>query len=173
MKKTISMLLAVLMAAIAVCTFGVAAFADETTTLVNDDPTDAFVETTTKEATTKEATTKEETTKAAEESSTAASSDAAESTTAVIDIEGILGALTTMNIADILASEPVVTLPEGVTAIDDGDETTKAAAPSTTKKPAKVESNIPSTGSSIVVPAIALLALAAGTVAVVKTKKED
>mgnify|MGYP003319667891 CR=1 FL=1 len=33
MKKTVSMLLAVLMAAIAVCTFGVSAFADETTTV--------------------------------------------------------------------------------------------------------------------------------------------
>ena len=67
-------------------------------------------------------------------------------------------------------AEPTVTRDPSQTYIDDGDETTKA--PATTKKPAKVESSIPSTGSTIV-PAVALLALAAGVVAVVKTKKED
>lgn len=167
MKKTISMLLAVLMAAIAVCTFGVSAFADETTTLVNDDPTDAFVETTTEEATTKEATTKESTTKAAEVETTTDLAGTTVADTTKNPLEDILGALTTATLPDI-----VVTRAPGETVIDEGDETTKAA-PATTKKPAKVESNIPSTGSAVVVPAIALLALAAGTVAVVKTKKED
>lgn len=166
MKKTISMLLAVLMAAIAVCTFGVSAFADETTTLVNDDPTDAFVETTTEESTTKETTTEESTTKAAVETTTDLAGTTVADTTKN-PLEEILGALTTATLPDI-----VVTRAPGETVIDEGDETTKAA-PATTKKPAKVESNIPSTGSAVVVPAIALLALAAGTVAVVKTKKED
>lgn len=170
MKKTVSMLLAVLMAAIAVCTFGVSAFADETT-LANDDPNDGFVTEATTAAPT-EATTAAPTTTvpATEESTTAASSDTTEATTKN-PLEDILGVLTTVNIGDILASEPVVTRAPGQTVIDDSDETTKA--PATTKKPAKVESNIPSTGSAVVVPAIALLALAAGTVAVVKTKKED
>lgn len=170
MKKTISMLLAVLMAAIAVCTFGVSAFADETTTLVNDDPTDGFVTEvpTTKEETTKkeEPTTKkeEETTQKAEVTTTAVAGTT-EGTTKN-PLEDLLGALVSTTLPDVTATRA-----PGQTYIDDSDETTKAA-PATTKKPAKVESSIPSTGSTIV-PVIALLALAAGTVAVVKTKKED
>lgn len=174
MKKTISMLLAVLMAAIAVCTFGVSAFADETTTLVNDDPTDGFVTEvpTTKEETTKkeEPTTKkeEETTQKAEVTTTAVAGTTEGTTegTTKNPLEELLGALVSTTLPDITATRA-----PGQTYIDDSDETTKAA-PATTKKPAKVESSIPSTGSTIV-PVIALLALAAGTVAVVKTKKED
>ncbi len=165
MKKTFSMLLAVIMAAIAVCTFSVIGFADEPTT--NDDPVDNFVtEATTKEATTKEATTKEATTVAA--TTAVATTANGETTTSIID--GILGMLTTTDVSAENEAEPTVTRDPSQTYIDEGDETTKA--PATTKKPAKVESSIPSTGSSIV-PAVALLALAAGTVAVVKTKKED
>ena len=160
MKKTISMLLAVLMAAIAVCTFSVIGFADEAD--ANDDPVDNFVT----EATTAAATTKAPETTTAVAGTTAA----AETTTNVID--NILGLLTTKTAEEVSKeneAEEIVTAKPGVTFIDDG-ETTKA--PATTKKPAKVESNIPSTGSTVV-PVIALLALAAGTVAVVKTKKED
>ena len=170
MKKTFSMLLAVIIAAIAVCSFSVIGFADETTT--NDDPVDNFVTTT--EATTKAATTTATTAAATTAAATTAETTAAattstETTTSIID--GILGMLTTTE--DVSAdneAEPTVTRDPSQTYIDDGDETTKA--PATTKKPAKVESSIPSTGSTIV-PAVALLALAAGVVAVVKTKKED
>ena len=159
MKKTFSMILAVLMAAVVACTFSVIGFADETTT--NDDPVDNFVTTT--EATTKAATT------AAPATTTAPATTGTETTTSIID--GILGMLsTTVDVSKDNEAEAIVTRAPGQTVIDDGDETT--AAPATTKKPAKVESSIPSTGSSIV-PAVALLALAAGVVAVVKTKKED
>lgn len=174
MKKTFSMILAVIMAAVAACTFSVIGFADETTT--NDDPVDNFVTTT--EATTKASTTKEATTAAATTTATTAAATTAVATTANGEtttniIDGILGGLlSTTNNADVSKeneSAPIVTRDPSQTYIDDGDETTK---PATTKKPAKVESSIPSTGSSIV-PAVALLALAAGAVAVIKTKKED
>ena len=159
MKKTISMLLAVLMAAIAVCSFSVIGFADEPE---NDDPVDAFVT----EATTAAATKAPETTKAPEATS------AVETTKDPLS-DFISGLLTTKSAEEVSKeneAEEIVTAKPGVTFIDDGETTAKA--PATTKKPAKVESNIPSTGSSVV-PVIALLALAAGTVAVVKTKKED
>lgn len=171
MKKTVSMLLAVIMAAIAVCSFSVIGFAEP----ANDDPEDFNTTVATTEAPTTQAPATEAPTTqapATEEATTAAvtGTTVAEGTTKN-PLEGILGMLTTTNLSDILASEPVVTRDPSQTYIDDGDATTKA--PATTKKPAKVESSIPSTGSAVVVPAIALLALAAGTVAVVKTKKED
>ncbi len=172
MKKTVSMLLAVLMAAIAACTFACSAFADEVTT-ANDDPNDDFVTEATTEATTKETTTKAPDTTAttvpvSTEVTTADSSGA----TTKNPLDDILGVLTTVNIGDLLASEPVVTRDPKNTVIDEGNATS-AATVAATKKPAKVESNIPSTGSTVLVPAIALLALAAGAVAVVKTKKEN
>ena len=179
MKKTVSMLLAVLMAAIAVCTFGVSAFADETTVVANDDPTDAFVTEAPTAAPTAAPTEAPATTAAPTAAPTeapATTAASAEATTNIVDgIGGLLGSVgitTPEELESILNAAPVVTLPEGVTAIDEGDTTAAPAAPATTKKPAKVESNIPSTGSTVV-PVIALLALAAGTVAVVKTKKED
>lgn len=176
MKKTISMLLAVLMAAIAVCTFGVSAFADETTVAANDDPTDAFVtEASTAAPTTvpaTEATTVAPTTVPAATEATATTAASEEGTTNIIGgILGGIGITTPEELESLLASVPVVTRDPSQTYIDEGDTTAKPA-PATTKKPAKVESNIPSTGSTVV-PVIALLALAAGTVAVVKTKKED
>lgn len=61
--------------------------------------------------------------------------------------------------------DPIVTNPQGVTAIVDD--------PVTTKKASKVTSSIPSTGNAAFVPAVAVLALLAGTVAVVKTKKDN
>ena len=50
------------------------------------------------------------------------------------------------------------------------EETT--AEETTTKKPAAVDDDIPNTGSGIVVPAIALLALAGGVTVAVKSKKD-
>ncbi len=180
MKKTFSMLLAVIMAAIAVCTFSVVGFADE-----NDDPVDSFVT----EATTKAPAT---TVAATEPATTPATTVAAtEAPTVSLPVEipsvsvpkaedvvdGIMGLLTTKSAEDISKeneAEDIVTRAEGETVIDEGDETVAPTnAPATTKKPAKVDSAIPGTGSSVIAPAIALLALAAGTVAVVKAKKED
>ena len=130
MKKTISLVLAVLFAAIAVCTLAISAFAApeaSTTTTTNDDaqgPTDPTTATTAAGTT---ATTK--------------------------------------------AADVTKTMPASQTNYVDPDE--KGTKATTKKAPAKVDSSIPSTGSEILVPAVALLALAAGTVAVVKTKKDN
>lgn len=164
MKKTISLVLAVLFAAIAVCTFAISAFADNNANAgadtganaganagANDnddvqgptDPTTATTAATT--ATTAAATT---TTTASGETTTAASTTA------------------TTKAADVTKTNP-----NGQTNyVDPAENSTKAT---TKKAPAKVDSSIPSTGSEILVPAVALLALAAGTVAVVKTKKDN
>ena len=153
MKKTISLVLAVLFAAIAVCTLAISAFAApeaSTTTTTNDDaqgPTDPTP------ATTAAATT---TTTAAATTTTTASD---KTTTAA-------GTTATTKAADVTKTNP-----NGQTNYVDPDE--KITKATTKKAPAKVDSSIPSTGSEILVPAVALLALAAGTVAVVKTKKDN
>ncbi|MGN0545735.1 MAG: hypothetical protein ACI4I3_00240 [Acutalibacteraceae bacterium] len=157
MKKTVSLLLAVIFAAIAVCTFAVSAFADETTTNVGNLPDWGVTDPTT--TTTKIADDTTTTTTKAADDTTTTTTKVAESTTEA--------AATTAGTT--LADDTPVTNPEGSTAIDDG--TTKA--PATTRKPAVVDTVIPSTGSSVLVPAVALLALAAGTVAVIKTKKDN
>ena len=153
MKKTISLVLAVLFAAIAVCTLAISAFAApeaSTTTTTNDDaqgPTDPTT------ATTAAATT---TTTAAATTTTTASD---KTTTSA-------GTTATTKAADITKTNP-----NGQTNyVDPAEKITKTT---TKKAPAKVDSSIPSTGSEILVPAVALLALAAGTVAVVKTKKDN
>lgn len=153
MKKTIALMLAMLFA---VCAFATTAFADETTTTTtttttqnsaDDDVTDGFDTTTTTEAADDTTTT------------TVAASDTSTTSTEKSD-----DATTTSTVADVTA-----TLAPGQTAYEgQGDENK-----TTTKKPAAVDTTIPSTGSGIVVPAIALAVLAAGTVAVIKTKKDD
>ena len=159
MKKTIALVLAMMFA---LCAF-VTAFAEpgdstttttsttaattESTTVANDDVTDFETTTTTKESTT--ATT-------ASSTETTAAGTTAEATT-----DGTTA--TTMK-------DETKTNPAGETAYEGQDQ---EGSSTTTKKPAKVDTTIPSTGSGVVVPAIALLALAAGTVAVIKTKKED
>lgn len=158
MKKTIALMLAMLFA---VCAFATTAFADESTTVTEADTTEA-----TQAAT--ESTTNDDvddgfntttTVPVSEDSTTTTEADDSSSTTAEADDD----ATTTSTVADVTA-----TLAPGETAYDgQGDEN------STTKKPAAVDTTIPSTGSGIVVPAIALAVLAAGTVAVIKTKKED
>lgn len=153
MKKTISLVLAVLFAAIAVCTLAISAFAApeaSTTTTTNDDaqgPT---------EPTTAAPTTAAPTTTTASGETTTGSD---KTTTAA-------GTTATTKAADITKTNP-----NGQTNyVDPAEKITKAT---TKKAPAKVDSSIPSTGSEILVPAVALLALAAGTVAVVKTKKDN
>ena len=65
------------------------------------------------------------------------------------------------------STAPLATLPEGETNnINDPGEVA-------TTVPAPVDTDIPNTGSGIVVPALALLALAGGAVIAVKAKKED
>lgn len=153
MKKTISLVLAVLFAAIAVCTLAISAFAApeaSTTTTTNDDaqgPT---------EPTTAAPTTAAPTTTTA----------SGETTTGSDKTTTSAGTTATTKAADVTK-----TMPASQTNYVDPDE--KGTKATTKKAPAKVDSSIPSTGSEILVPAVALLALAAGTVAVVKTKKDN
>ena len=158
MKKTVSLLLAVIFAAIAICTFAVSAFAEPTDAPAGPNVGD-WTDPTDPPSTAAPST---------EASSTAAPSTEAASTEAA-STEAPSTAATTAGTT--LADDTPV---DGgsTTAIDDG--TTKApTAATTTKKPAVVDTVIPSTGSSVLVPAVALLALAAGTVAVIKTKKDN
>ena len=162
MKKTIALVIAMMFA---LCAF-VTAFANppETTTTTTTSTTAATTESTTSDdpddgfnTTTTVATTAAGTTTAG---TTAAGTTAAGTTAAGTTAAGTTAAGTTV-------VDETVTLKPGETAYEGQGNTT------TTKKPAKVDTTIPSTGSGVVVPAIALLALAAGTVAVIKTKKED
>lgn len=152
MKKTVSLLLAALLAAVAVCTFAIGAFAAPG----DDDPVDERETTSTTVAETS-------TTKAEETTATTK----ADETTATTKEDG-----STTVTATVTTTTPDVTKTMAASQtnyIDPDENSTKA----TTKKPAKVDNAIPSTGSSVVVPAIALLALAAGVTAVVKTKKDN
>lgn len=153
MKKTVSLLLAVLFAAIAICTMAIGVFAaeDGKALAANDDPANPYAA----GATTKAPATAAPTTAAPTAAPTTAAPTAAP-TTAVATLP-----------ASTLAPDIEKTNAPGQTAIDDGPET-KA-----TKAPAKVISDNPSTGSSIAAPAVALLALAAGVTVVVKTKKDE
>ncbi len=166
MKKTVSMLLAILIAAISLCTLATSAFAETTTATATtteftpENPTDSRLTTTAASTTA--------TTKATTTATTAAPTTATtQATTAAGTTATTASSATTTEVS---TTDEVATRKPGETYIDDSDETTKAP---TTKKPAKVESVIPSTGSSIAVPAIALLALAASTVAVIKSKKDN
>lgn len=158
MKKTVSMLLAVIVAAVAICTLATSVFA------APEVPTDPryTTTTTTTEATTVTTTTTTEasttaTTAATTEASTAATTESSTGTTVAATTES--------------TTEEIVTRKPGETVIDEGETTTTTKA--TTKKPAAVVGTIPSTGSSVAIPVIALLALAASTAAVVKTKKDN
>ena len=152
MKKTVSMLLAIIVAAVAICTLATSAFAQNFE--IPDDPrleetTVATTVTTTKATTTTTTTTK------APETTTTTKAPTTEPTT---------------------LQDNVVTLAPGQTAYEgqDTEGTTATTKPATTKKPAANVSTIPSTGSSTMAPVIALFALASvGAVAVVKTKKEN
>lgn len=150
MKKTISLLLAIVVAAIAICTLSVCAFAD---------PADGETATTTEAA--KETTTAIDLGDPRE--TTAASTTAAPTTNKADDTTATTKTGDTT--ATTKTGDDVVTNPSGVTSIDDGDETTK-------KAPAKVDDEIPNTGSGVVVPAVALLALAGGVAVAVKSKKD-
>ena len=152
MKKTISLVLAVLFAAIAVCTFAISAFAAP----------EASTTTTTKAADNDDVPGPTEPTTAAPTTTTASG----ETTTGSDKTTTAAGTTATTKAADVTKTNP-----NGQTNyVDPAEKITKAT---TKKAPAKVDSSIPSTGSEILVPAVALLALAAGTVAVVKTKKDN
>lgn len=170
MKKTVSMMLAIIIAAVAICTLATSAFAQNTSTTSNinlgipDD--DRLNETTAAPTTTKAPTTTAAPTTAAP--TTTAPATAAPATTAESTTEATTAGTTVLQ-------DIVGTLAPGQTAYEGQENdiitTTK---PATTKKPAANVSTIPSTGSSTMAPVIALFALASiGTAVVVKSKKEN
>ncbi len=163
MKKTIALALAMLFA---VCALVTTAFAENesstaaitasTVATTNDEPDDGFNSTTSTTAKADESSTA--TTAKADESSTATTAKADESSTSATASTSAAAATTELTVNA-----------NGTTAyLGQGEENN-----STSKKPAAVDTTIPSTGSGIVVPAIALAVLAAGTVAVIKTKKDE
>lgn len=158
MKKTISLVLAVLFAAIAVCTFAISAFAAP----------EASTTTTTRAADNDDVPGPTEPTTAAPTTAAPTTTTAAATTTTTASDKTTTAAGTT---ATTKAADVTKTMPASQTNYVDPDE--KGTKATTKKAPAKVDSSIPSTGSEILVPAVALLALAAGTVAVVKTKKDN
>lgn len=163
MKKSITLVLALMVALTAIFSLSVLAFADDsaapaepTTAAPAADTADTRPTSIRDIIPTTEATTAAPTTKSAADSG-----------------DSILNKLTTTTKLPDQTKEDtdeVVTGPSAV--VDDPTEATKAASGDETKAPARVVSSIPNTGSSMAVPAIAVLALVAGTVAVVKTKKE-
>lgn len=151
MKKTIALIAAIAVAALSICTLSVCAFADEeltTAVVATEAPTEAATEAPT-EPTTIDLGHPDQTQAPA---TTEKADDATEATKADTD------ATTVVSGGEIKTNAP------GQTAIDDGESTTKA--------PAAVDDEIPSTGSKAVVPAIALLALAGSVAVAVKAKKD-
>ncbi len=171
MKKTTSLIIAVVIALTAICTVSVMAFA-KTVEITEAPATSASAAADSTSSTKAPATTDPQNAK-----NTTATTKAA-STKSPADIIADLSSAVDKLGSTTLPNKPtedngdVVTNPSGVTAVDDSGDTTKAAV-SSTRKAAPVSGRVPNTGSSIAVPAIAVLALLAGTVAVVKTKKNE
>lgn len=164
MKKTISLVLAVLFAAIAVCTFAISAFADNNANAGADTGANAGANAGANDNDDVQGPT--DPTTATTAATTATTAAATTTTTASGETTTAAGTTATTKAADVTKTNP-----NGQTNyVDPAENSTKAT---TKKAPAKVDSSIPSTGSEILVPAVALLALAAGTVAVVKTKKDN
>lgn len=164
MKKTISLVLAVLFAAIAVCTFAISAFADNNANAGADTGANAGANAGANDNDDVQGPT--DPTTATTAATTATTAAATTTTTASGETTTAAGTTATTKAADVTKTNP-----NGQTNyVDPAEKITKAT---TKKAPAKVDSSIPSTGSEILVPAVALLALAAGTVAVVKTKKDN
>ena len=174
MKKTATVIISAILALMMVCTISVIGFAkvvDESTTAPTTKATDTTkaADTTKATPTTDPQNAKNSTTKKAEESTTKKSAeDLLKDLSSAVDKLGS----TTLPNSVTEDNADVVTNPSGVTAVQDDDATSKAAV-SSTRKAAAVSSRVPNTGSSVVAPVVALLALAAGTVAVVKTKKNE
>ncbi len=169
MKKTTSLIIAVVIALTAICTVSVMAFA-KTVEITEASTTSAAADSTssTKAPATTDPQNAKNTTATTKAASTKSPADIIADLSSAVDKLGS----TTLPNKPTEDNGDVVTNPSGVTAVDDSGDTTKAAV-SSTRKAAPVSGRVPNTGSSIAVPAIAVLALLAGTVAVVKTKKNE
>ena len=156
MKKILALMLALTIAAVSLFALGVTAFAD---------PADSETQST-------EATDATEATEATEPSTNGQTPDDPDlTTTQAPATQAPTEAPATQAPTEAPSTEPstapLVTLaPDATNNINDPDE-------NGTTVPAPVDTDIPNTGSGIVVPALALLALAGGAVIAVKAKKED
>lgn len=153
MKKTLSLLFAIVFAAVAICTLTISAFAEPDSATQATEAATQATEAPTAEPTTEPTTVDLEDPRDTTKATEAPTADDNKTTAANVSV------------ATTAAGDDVVTNPSGVTSIDDGDV-------ATTKTPAPVDNDIPSTGSGIVVPAVALLALAGGVAVAVKSKKD-
>jgi hypothetical protein len=186
MKKSLSVILAVMFALAALFTISVVAFADDAQApVVEPKAEEKAPETTVAAPTTAAPTTaKPAETRAPSGRDALTATSKAETTTAANISEAInnlSSAIDTLNTTTTLPNK--VTEDRAETVVNDetayegqGNETSAATSVkvvSTTKKAAAVNKYVPNTGSNAVVPAVALLALAAGVAAVVKTKKEE
>lgn len=153
MKKTLSLLFAIVFAAVAICTLTISAFAEPDSATQATEAATQATEAPTAEPTTEPTTVDLEDPRDTTKATEAPTADDNKTTAANVSV------------ATTAAGTDVVTNPSGVTSIDDGDV-------ATTKTPAPVDNDIPSTGSGIVVPAVALLALAGGIAVAVKSKKD-
>lgn len=155
MKKTVSLVLALMLALVAVFSLSMMAFADgedgaaadTATTSTTAAPTETRVDQRQEGEATTTTTTKPTTTTA-----------------------NILDKLTTPATLPSSPKDddaPIHTNAPGQTAIFDEPANT------TTHKAASTDTYVPNTGSSVVLSAVAVLAVMAGTVAVVKTKKDN
>ena len=191
MKKSVSIVIAIMLTLAAIFTVSVAAFAAEIAPAKEETPksaeTPAIAAPTTAAPVTAAPTTadaranfaKDYASKVAEESSSKKAAE--DASKAVEELSKQVAALTTKSATTLPNSTvednaEIVTAAPGQTAIYDEPETAAAAktpAKGGAKKAAAVSTRVPNTGSSAVVPAFAVLALLAGTVAVVKTKKSE
>lgn len=155
MKKTISIILATILALTAIFVLTSVAFAEGSNILNNGgDETTSTTATTTKEATTTE--------------------NIADALSKLSDSIDSMTASTKIPVSATTDTAEVVTNPDGVTAVDEGTSATTAAKEvKSTKAAAAVTSYVPNTGSNAAVGIVALLALAGGACAVVVTKKKE
>lgn len=155
MKKVLALMLALTIAAVSLFALGVTAFADEPSSTATE-ATEAT------EATQPEAT--EPSTNGQTPDDPDLTTTQAPATQAPTQAPATQAPATQPTAP---TTAPLVTLaPDATNNINDPDE-------NGTTVPAPVDTDIPNTGSGIVVPALALLALAGGAVIAVKTKKED
>lgn len=154
MKKTISIILATILALTAIFVLTSVAFAEGSNILNSGDDT-----TTATTATTTNVTTTE---------------NIADALSKLSDTIDNMTSSTKIPVSATTDNAEVVTNPDGVTAIDEGTSATTAAKEvKSTKAAAAVTSYVPNTGSNAAVGIVALLALAGGACAVVVTKKKE
>lgn len=184
MKKSVSVILAVMFALAALFTVSVVAFADDAKTpVVEPKAEEKAPETTVAAPTTAAPTTAKPAETRAPSGRDALTATSKETTTAANISEAINNLSSAIN-----SLSTTTTLPNKVTEdnaeIVENNETvyegqgsesseTSVKVVSTTRKAAAVNKYVPNTGSNAVIPAVALLALATGVAAVVKTKKEE